>query len=45
MPYLQETFKEYESGKRPMTKKMKPKFEKLDKAKIEALINYYGSFK
>jgi cytochrome subunit of sulfide dehydrogenase len=45
MPYLKETFKEYESGKRPMPKKMKPKFEKLDKAKMEALINYYGSFK
>jgi sulfide dehydrogenase cytochrome subunit len=45
MPYLKETFQEYESGKRPMPKKMKPKFEKLDKAKMEALINYYGSFK
>lgn len=45
MPYLKESFKEYESGKRPMPKEMKPKFEKLDKAKMEALINYYGSFK
>jgi sulfide dehydrogenase cytochrome subunit len=45
MPYLKETFSEYESGKRPMPEKMKPKFQKLDKAKMEALINYYGSFK
>jgi len=45
MPYLEESFKEFESGKRPMDKKMKPKFEKLDKAQKEALINYYGSFK
>ena len=33
------------SGKRPMVKKMKPKMEKLDQADIDALINYYGSFK
>ncbi|MBI3605103.1 MAG: c-type cytochrome [Nitrospirae bacterium] len=45
MPYLEETFKEYESGKRPMPKKMKPKMDKLDKAAVDALINYYGSFK
>ena len=45
MPYLAEAFKEFDSGKRPMDKKMKPKYEKLDKAKKEALLNYYGSFK
>jgi sulfide dehydrogenase cytochrome subunit len=45
MAYLDEAFKEFNSGKRPMAKKMKPKLEKLDKAGIEALINYYGSFK
>jgi sulfide dehydrogenase cytochrome subunit len=45
MPYLDETFKQYNSGKRPMTeKKMKPKMEKLDKAGFDALVNYYGSF-
>ena len=44
MPYLEETFKEYESGKRPMPKKMKPKMDKLDKAAVDALIHYYGSF-
>jgi sulfide dehydrogenase cytochrome subunit len=45
MAYLDEAFKEFNSGKRPMAKKMKPKLEKLDKAGIDALINYYGSFK
>ena len=45
MPYLEETFTQYSSGKRPMSeKKMKPKIEKLDKAGFEALVNYYGSF-
>jgi sulfide dehydrogenase cytochrome subunit len=45
MPYLDETFKQYSSGKRPMSeKKMKPKMEKLDKAGFDALVNYYGSF-
>ncbi|MBI5783004.1 MAG: c-type cytochrome [Gammaproteobacteria bacterium] len=45
MPYLDEAFKEYSSGKRPMPKKMKPKMEKLEKADFDALVNYYGSFK
>jgi len=45
MAYIDESFKEFGSGKRPMHKKMKPKFEKLDKADMEALANYYGSFK
>jgi len=45
MPYLDETFKEYKSGKRPMEKKMKPKIDKLGPGEIQALINYYGSFK
>ena len=45
MPYLDETFKQYRSDKRPMSeKKMKPKIEKLDKDGIDALVNYYGSF-
>jgi len=44
MPYLEEAFKQYSSGKRPiMEKKMKPKMEKLDKAGFDALVNYYGS--
>jgi sulfide dehydrogenase cytochrome subunit len=45
MPYLREQFKDYSAGKRPMAKKMKPKFEKLQQADLDALINYYGSFK
>jgi len=44
MPYLEETFKQYSAGKRPMEQKMKPKIEKLDKAGFDALVNYYGSF-
>lgn len=45
MPYLEESFKEYSTGKRPMPEKMKPKMEKLDKADYDALVHYYGSFK
>jgi sulfide dehydrogenase cytochrome subunit len=45
MPYLKEQFKEFKAGKRPMVKKMKPKIEKLEPADIDALVNYYGSFK
>jgi sulfide dehydrogenase cytochrome subunit len=45
MPYLKEQFADFKSGKRPMVKKMKPKIETLEPADIEALVNYYGSFK
>lgn len=45
MPYLEEQFEEYAEGKRPLPEKMKPKFEKLSKDDIKALVNYYGSFK
>jgi len=45
MPYLKEQFKDFQSGKRPMVKKMKPKMEKLEAADIDALVNYYGSLK
>ena len=45
MPYIEETFKQYNSGKRPMPKKMKTKIDKLDKAAVDALIHYYGSFR
>jgi cytochrome subunit of sulfide dehydrogenase len=45
MPYLQDQFEEYTAGKRIMTKKMKPKMEKLTEEDKKALINYYGSFK
>ncbi len=45
MPYLTYALKEFESGKRPIAKKMKIKLEKLEKGDIEALVNYYGSIK
>jgi cytochrome subunit of sulfide dehydrogenase len=45
MAYLEEQFKFFKEGKRPIDKKMKPKMEELDKAGLEAVVNYYGSFK
>ena len=45
MPYLKTSLEEYISGKRPTPEKMKPKIEKLEQADLDALVNYYGSFK
>jgi len=45
MPYVRHTFEEFGSGQRPMPKKMKPKFDELTKDDIDALVNYFGSFK
>lgn len=45
MAYLDEQIKFFNEGKRPISKKMKPKLEQLDKAGIEAIIHYYGSIK
>jgi len=45
MPYLKTSLEEYISGKRPVPDKMKPKTENLQAAEIDALVNYYGSFK
>jgi len=45
MPYISHTFDEFASGKRPLPKKMKPKFDELSKDDFDALLNYYGSFK
>ncbi len=45
MPYLKQAFEEFNSGKRPVAKKMKAKLDDLNQADIDALINYYGSFK
>ncbi|HVC29287.1 MAG TPA: c-type cytochrome [Gammaproteobacteria bacterium] len=42
-PYLQETFKEYVSGKRVAPDKMKPKIAALTPDKINALLQYYAS--
>jgi cytochrome subunit of sulfide dehydrogenase len=43
MAYLKQQIKFFKEGKRPMSKKMKPKLEALDDSEIEAVINYYGS--
>jgi sulfide dehydrogenase cytochrome subunit len=43
--YLKTTFQEFITGQRHMEQKMKPKIMKLDKDGIEALLNYYASFK
>jgi sulfide dehydrogenase cytochrome subunit len=45
MPYVRHTFEEFSSGQRPMPKKMKPKFDELTKDDVDALVNYFGSFK
>jgi len=45
MAYIRHTFEEFKSGQRPLPKKMKPKFDPLSKDDLEALANYYGSFK
>jgi len=33
------------AGQRPLPKKMKPKFDVLSKDDMDALANYYASFK
>ena len=45
MPYLDDQFKDFASGKRTAPKKMQSMLKKLDKAGFEALVNYYGSLK
>lgn len=45
MGYLAKTIEEYNTGKRPMEKKMKVKMEKVDAAGFEALVHFYGSLK
>jgi cytochrome subunit of sulfide dehydrogenase len=45
IPYINHTFEEFGSGKRPLPKKMKPKFDPLSKEDLDALAHYYGSFK
>ena len=45
MPYLKQTLGEFKSGARPMTKKMKPKIDALAPGDLDALANFYGSFK
>lgn len=45
MPYLKQAFDEFNTGKRPIAKKMKIKMDELSKEDIDALIHYYASFK
>ena len=45
MPYLRHALKEFKTGKRPIPKKMKAKLDEVSDADLEALVNYYGSFK
>jgi len=44
MPYLRQAFDEFATGKRPIPKKMKLKFDQLAPEDMEALVHYYGSF-
>jgi cytochrome subunit of sulfide dehydrogenase len=44
-PYLRQAIDEFKTGKRPIPKKMKAKLDQVDKAGIEALVNYYASFR
>jgi len=44
MPFLKQAFDDFSSAKRPIAKKMKLKMDEINKADIDALINYYGSF-
>jgi len=43
MSYLRNEIKNFKEGKRPISKKMKPKLDSLDNDEIEALIHFYGS--
>lgn len=43
MAYIKSQLKLFREGKRPMTKKMKPKLESLADDEIEAVAHYYGS--
>lgn len=42
-PYLQQAFKEYQSGNRVMPDQMKPKIDALTVDQVNALIQYYAS--
>lgn len=42
-PYLKQQFFAFYAEKRRLERKMKPKFNKLDKTEIEALLNFYAS--
>ena len=44
-PYLRHQLLAFYTEKRKLADKMKPKFDKLDKTEMEAVLNYYASFK
>jgi sulfide dehydrogenase cytochrome subunit len=44
MEYIKNQMEQYSTGKRPMTEKMKVKYEKLSKEDLENILHYYGSF-
>ncbi len=43
IPYLEQAFDEFSSGKRPIPKKMKVKLDQVDKDDLRALVQFYGS--
>jgi sulfide dehydrogenase cytochrome subunit len=43
IPYLEQAFDEFSTGKRPIAKKMKDKMEQIDKDDVRALIQFYAS--
>jgi len=43
IPYLEQAFEEFNSGKRPIPKKMKAKLDQVDKDDLRALVQFYGS--
>jgi len=45
MSYLRQQLTDMKSGERRVPKKMKSKVDDLDKASVDALLNYYGSNK
>jgi len=43
IPYLEQAFEEFTSGKRPIPKKMKAKLDQVDKEDLRALVQFYAS--
>ena len=43
-PYVRQQFKDFSSGARPMTKKMKKKYKDISEEDIENIIHYFASF-
>ena len=43
LSYIKQLFKDFSSGDRPMTKKMKKKFKKLSEEDLENLLHYFAS--